>query len=174
MSSLSDGNFKSTVLDSRVRARIKGAKLVEAQIGLWSDFHDCEVLSIMLDRSPFCEGIACDLRAVFYIFDIRHAPSSPERRPAHVEMLFHDIDELRIDGFNHQNPIMGLGLSLALCERLRKERILVEWGRTALPHDVKFRCDSITVVRVIDLDPFRRGLTKSNTGAAPNAGPTTS
>src|SRR5277367_6453387 len=128
MSTFPEREIKNAALDPRVKARIKGVDLVEAQIGRWSDFHDCEVLSIMLDRSPFCEGIACDLRAVFYIFDIRHAPSSPERRPAHVEMLFHDIDELKIDGFNHQNPIMGLGLSLALCERLRKERILVEWG----------------------------------------------
>ena len=158
MSSLSDGNFKGAVLDSCVRARIKGAELVESQIGHWPDFHDFEVISIALDRSPCLDGIACDLRAVFYIFDIRQAPSSPERRPAHAEILFHDIDELRINGFNYQNPILGAKFNLVFCERLRRDRILVEWGRTALPHDVQFRCDSITVVRIIDLDPFRRGL----------------
>jgi len=139
-------------------ARIRGADLIKAQIGHWPTFHDFEVISIALDRSPYLEGIARDLRAVFYIYDIRQAPTSPERRPAHAEILFHDIDELRIKGFNHQNPIMGLGLRLAHCGRSRKERILVEWGGTVMTHDVQFRCDSITIVRVVDLDPFRKGL----------------
>ena len=158
MSTSPEREIEHTKHDERVMARIRGADLIKAQIGHWSDFHDFEIISIALDRSPYLEGIACDLRAVFFIYDIRQAPSSPERRPAHAEILFHDVDELKINGFNHQNPIMGLGLSVTFCERLRKERIQVEWGGTAMPHDVQFRCDSITIVRVVDLDPFRKGL----------------
>src|SRR5580698_3216619 len=92
-------------IDKRILARIKGIELLEAQIGKWTNFEDCEVLSILLDRSPYLGGILCDLRAVLFIFDINQSTSSPERRPAHVEILFNDIDELKIEGFNHQNPI---------------------------------------------------------------------
>ncbi len=148
-------------------ARIKGVELVTSQIGHWPDFHDFEVISIWLDRSPCQEGIDCDLRAVFYIYNNQHEPASPERRPAHAEILFHDIDELQISGFNHQNPIIGLGLKLNFCEQLQRNRLRVEWGGTGLPHEVQFRCDSLTVVRVIDLDPFHRGLRDGKPSGSP-------
>ncbi|HUJ72892.1 MAG TPA: hypothetical protein VLZ30_11665 [Verrucomicrobiae bacterium] len=150
-------SIEHTEHDERVMGRIKGAELIKEQIGRWPNFHDFEVITISLDRSPYQEGIACDLRAIFFIYDTRERESSPKRRPAHAEILFHDIDELTIEGFNQQNPIMGLGLHLVFCERLKTERIMVEWGGTCMPHDVQFRCSSITVVRVIDLDPFQKG-----------------
>jgi len=144
--------------DEHVMSRVRGADLIRDQIGQWPDFDDFEIISICLDRSPSRDpSIACDIRAVFYIFDSRHPGSSPERRPGHAEFLFHNVDEVLIEGFNHQNPITGLGIHLAFCPRLQTERLVVEWGGTCMPHEVRFRCSSITVVRVIDLDPFRKG-----------------
>lgn len=146
--------FSRTLPDDRVMARIRGADLIQQQLGCWPDFHDFEVISIALERAPWNNGITCDLRAVFYIFNNQRHESSPERKPAHAELLFHDIDQLRISGFNHQNPIIGLGLRLTICKRLRRELLSVQWGGTCMHHEVRFRCDSITVVRVMEIDPF--------------------
>jgi hypothetical protein len=140
-----------------VLARIRNADLIVSQIGHWPTFHDFEVISVALERSPLPNLISKDLRAVFYIFNLQAAPGTRERRSGHAEVVFHDIDELCIRGFNCQNPIMGLGLKLSRCERLEKDVLDVEWGGTAMAHDVNFRCDRVTIVRVIDLDPFEKG-----------------
>jgi hypothetical protein len=140
-----------------VLARIRGVDLIVSQIVHWPTFHDFEVISVALERSPLPNLISKELRAVFYIFNLQAAHGTRERRPGHAEIVFHDIDELCIRGFNYQNPIMGLGLKLSRCERLKRDVLDVEWGGTCMAHDVNFRCDRITIVRVIDLDPFGKG-----------------
>jgi hypothetical protein len=91
----------------------------------------------------------------FFVFDLGKSPDDAERKQGTAEFLFEDVDEVQINGFNHQNPIMGL--SIAPAEPLGEvRRFRVQWGGTCMQHDVSFTCGRIAVVRVVDLNPFRK------------------
>lgn len=135
-------------------ALISGRELLIQHLGYWPSFDDCEVLSITLERAVVL-AVTHDLRATFFVFDRQKAPDDPERKQGTVEFLFESIEELQIDGFNYQNPIMGL--FIAPTEPLGTERrFRVEWGGTCMQHDVSFTCERIAIYRVVDLNPFRK------------------
>ena len=119
-------------------------------LGHWPTFHDFEVLSLHLERAVV-SAAACDLRATFLVFDPSKAPDDPERRQASAEFLFESIDALDIDGFNHHNPTIGL--SIVPCD---ERGFRVAWGGTCMEHEVSFTCAGVSVLRVVDLNPFRK------------------
>ena len=143
--------YPETILPE-VLASISGRELLVQHLGHWPTFHDFEVLSLALDR-PVIPAADCALKVAFLVFDLSKEPSDPERRQASVEFLFESINELHIDGFNHQNPIIGL--SIVPCDGAQG-RFRVEWGGTGMQHEVSFTCGRVSVLRVIDLNPFRR------------------
>lgn len=140
------------VVSPEVLVSISGRELLIKHLGHWPTFHDFEVLSIALDRVVI-SAAACDLKVNFLVFDLNKAPEDPERKQGCAEFLFENIDELHIDGFNHQNPIMGL--SIVSCEG-DQNRFRVQWGGTCIRHEVSFTCGRIAIVRVVDLNPFSR------------------
>jgi hypothetical protein len=133
-----------------VLSSIAGRELLVEHLGHWPTFHDFEVLSLALERT-LATAAACDLRVIFLVFDLSKAPDDPDRRQGTAEFLFEAIDALHIDGFNHQNPIMGLSIV-----RSGDHPFRVEWGGACMQHDVAFTCRRIAVLRVVDLNPFRR------------------
>ena len=135
-----------------VLASIAGRELLIHHLGHWPNFHDFEVLSVTLDR-PIVIGDPPDLRATFFIFDLSQAPESPERKQGTVEILFEGIDDLRLEGFNHQNPIMGLSIVPA---GDTSRGLQVTWTGPAWKNDASFICARITVIRVVDLNLFRK------------------
>ncbi len=139
-------------ISPEVLALISGRELLIEQLGYWPTFEDFEVLSILLERAVI-SAAACDLRVTFFVFDLNKAPDDPERRQASAEFLFENIDALHIEGFDHQNPIIGL--SIVPCEG-EEHRFRVTWGGTGLQHEVSFTCGRVAVLRVVDLNPFRK------------------
>lgn len=137
-------------------ALISGRDLLIQHLGHWPTFHDFEVLSILLERA-LVSAIVHDLRAVFLIFDLHKAPDDPERKQGSAEFLFENVADLQIKGFNYQNPIMGLCIDAS--EASANEHLFrVEWGGTCMQHEVSFSCSRISVLRVLDLNPFRKVL----------------
>jgi len=136
-----------------VLARISGRELLISHLGYWPTFDDFEVLSILLERAPVKDTITSDLKTTFRAFDINKKKSDPERRQAIVEIQFGDISELKIDGFNYQNPITGLSI-----KNNSNASMTINWGGTGMHHAVSFICGHIAVLRVIDLNPFRKSL----------------
>ncbi len=67
-----------------------------------------------------------------------------------VTLRFHDIEALRLGGFNHQNAIYGLALSRSAPVENMPARIDVEFEQ-AFGVDASFRCSRI---EVIDVQPF--------------------
>lgn len=135
-------------------ALIFGRELLIKHLGHWPTFHDFEVLSITLERALVSATVS-DLRAVFLVFDLNQAPSDPERKQGSAEFLFENVDDLQIKGFNHQNPIVGLCIGAAE-PRGDERQFRVEWGGTGIQHEVSFSCRRISVLRVWDLNPFRK------------------
>jgi hypothetical protein len=152
---LSERPFNRTISPETL-ALIPGRELLIQHLGHWPTFHDFEVLSLLLERALVSAAVN-DLRAVFLVFDLHKAPDDPERKQGSAELLFENVADLQINGFNHQNPIMGLcieGPEPSANER----RFRVEWGGTCMQHEVSFSCDRISVLRVVDLNPFRKAL----------------
>jgi hypothetical protein len=138
-------------------ADIHGRELLIEHLGHWPTFDDFEVISISLERAPWLTTATCDLRATFYVYDSQQEPEAPERKQAFAELLFSHINDLRIAGFNHQNPIMGLSITRSASSD-SQPTFLVEWGGTCMQHDVSFSCTRISMLRVIDLNPFRKPI----------------
>jgi hypothetical protein len=141
-----EGNISKETL-----AKILGRELLLSHLGFWPTFEDFEVVSIILERAPWPHTARHDLRATFSAFDINKRPTDPERKQALVEIQFEAIAELHIEGFNHQNPITGLSI-----KQTDNCKFQIQWGGTVLKHEVSFICNHISVLRVIDLNPFRK------------------
>jgi immunity protein 50 of polymorphic toxin system len=102
-------------------------KLVEASerltsiFGCWPSFHDAEVIEFNLWRGDF------DADAQRYVFptlttkihlweltsDLDARGYYILRHQTLVTLRFHDISELHMQGFNHQNAIFGLSITSA-------------------------------------------------------------
>jgi hypothetical protein len=136
--------------------RISGRELLIEHLGYWPTFHDFEVLSIELNRALVL-ATTHDLRATFLVFDLNKRPDEPERKQGSAEILFESVDDLKIVGFNHQNPIMGLAIDPAE-PFVGEPRFCVKWGGTYMPHEVSFSCRRISVLRVVDLNPYRKAF----------------
>lgn len=147
-------NIFTTLISPEILASITGRDLLIHHLGHWPTFHDFEVLSITVER-PLVITAAKDLRATFLIFDLNKSPDSPERKQGTAEILFQDIDDLIIEGFNHQNPIMGLSITQATPP---KTGFQVTWTGTGPKNDASFTCSHITIIRVIDLNPFQKPI----------------
>jgi hypothetical protein len=144
-------------ISSEVLAKIFGRELLVEHLGCWPTFHDFEVISIVLERAPWPNTARHDLRATFFAFDLNKKPTDSERKQALVEILFGEILKLHIEGFNHQNPITGLSIVISN-KQANNCKFQVQWGGTCLDHEVSFSCNRISVLRVIDLNPFRKPL----------------
>lgn len=134
-------------------ALISGHELLIQHLGHWPTFHDFEVLSLTLDRAVV-PATTSDLRTVFMVFDSSKRPNDPQRRQGSAEFLFSDIGDLEITGFNRQNPTLGVSIA-PYDSSCGTRRLRVNWGGSALKHQVSFNCANVSVLRVVDLNPYR-------------------
>ena len=89
------------------------------------------------------------LLATFYVFDALYAFEDPRRNASMVTIRFDDLAHFEMDGFNHQNPIIGLSLGVQYSDALKKLLLVVNWGGTCLQHEVSLLCGSANVVAVV-------------------------
>ena len=138
-------------------ALVQGSSLLVDRFGEWPSFEDAEVLSLSLDRGnhewvvrtgKWAERIPPCLTATFYVFDSRFADDDPMRKPSRVIIKFCEFEEFEVDGFNHQNPILGIGIRLVHSAARRQQLFLVDWGGTGLTHEVRFTCESVRIESV--------------------------
>lgn len=135
---------------------IRGRELLLDHYGEWPAFIDVEVIRLTLERAPTDHAASQTLRAIFSTFDIHRSREDPLRRQAHTEILFSGISGLCVSDWNHQNPIQGWSITRRWHEALRSECFHVYWG--GIGHEVRFDCERITVVDVVDLNPFQQSL----------------
>ena len=97
---------------------IEGHEHVIAQFGLWPSFHDGEVHRIVLSRttrSPrgaFVPSVEMHLRGWVMGPELTAEGIYKKHGDAVVHFLFEDIFDLEIEGFNQQNVLSSLNLSL--------------------------------------------------------------
>ena len=139
-------------------ALIEGVDLLTSRFGQWPSFEDAEVISMAFDRGNMERVLQTDswnelvlpsLLATFYVFDALYAFEDPRRNASMATIRFDDLAHFEMDGFNQQNPIIGLSLGVQYSDALKKLLLVVNWGGTCLQHEVSLLCGSANVVAVV-------------------------
>ncbi len=96
-----------------------GPELVEWFDGHAPRFHDAEVTSIAFDRT----GPTCLLRVHGFKVSRAVKPDGPYVFKGHAVVTFRidEVTEMQLDGFNHQNALMGLSIAHGPNEGFRVE-----------------------------------------------------
>ena len=134
---------------------IVGSEKLTAVYGRWPTFHDAEVIDVHLWRGemdPEHEQFAARVLTV-KIHMMQEAPTSREM----VAVLrFDGVEDIRMEGFNHQNALLGIEIG----KRTGKPHGIdgrVEFSvkfEGALGMSASFRCGGIEVVEAKEVAEF--------------------
>lgn len=137
-----------------IESLIAGSEKLTRIYGGWPSFHDAEVIELHHRRGQMKPGDWDDsnvmpvLTAKIHIFI-----ESPTSQHTLATLRFEDVDDYKMEGFNHQNAILGLSITL-------QDRGTFESGESLPPYLVvefqpafgmgaSFRCFRIEVVDAV-------------------------
>lgn len=132
---------------------IAGAEHLVAVFGYWPSFHDAEVLWLRCDRRAHGHGCyGPTLEALVHAFEMTNEVDADGcyvlRHHVLVHLRFLDVVELRLDGFNYQNALMGLTITDLRDRQMER----VRWGAhfdSAFGVNASFQCYGVEVVSVV-------------------------
>lgn len=135
---------------------IRGAEKLLSHFGCWPSFHDAEVVWLRLDRPTGGKEGGAGLEASVHAFRMtdRTGPDGFLVLEGHVlvQLRFRGIVDLRLEGFNEQNAL--LGLSIVDIRDRGMEDIRFEVGMDpAYGLSVSFQCREVEVVDVLPCLP---------------------
>jgi len=137
-----------------IESHIAGSQKLTEIFGCWPSFHDAEVLEFNLWRGDMKPGDWDDSNVMPIITAKVHIfIESPESQHTLATLRFEEVDDVRMEGFNHQNAILGLSISVQ--EQLRVESgeglppYLVVQFKPAFGISASFRCLRIEVVDAV-------------------------
>jgi hypothetical protein len=140
--------------------KVRNAETLEDIFGYWPSFHDAEIVQVRLVRGDLLEPEGKPrkptLEADVYVFETTDQVTEEGfyalRKHTLATLAFCGIDELQLDGFNHQNVLFGLSLEDISDRQLE----LLKW-RVAFDSSfgfaATFMCEQIEVVRAVPFDP---------------------
>ncbi len=136
---------------------VEGIERMPGVFAPWPSFHDAEVLSMDLWRGDICpernSWIGAVLTAKIQVLegvqpDFRHAGDD-----ILVTLRFHDVSDIRLTDFNHQNAILGLTMHQEDLGEGFMPSIYVKFQQ-AFGVDASFRCARVEVAGVEPLQPI--------------------
>jgi len=128
-------------------SRIKNYETVISFLQGWPSFHDFEIVSMLFERSHDGEEPWPILTIQFFGFRLDVGPESPNRNNCLLTLQFGGLDNVKLEGFNHQNAINGLVVLSKWSERLNQEIFNVEIIQ-GFGAGVTFGCSEIEVLSV--------------------------
>jgi hypothetical protein len=135
--------------------RVLGAEKLTSVFGYWPSFHDAEVVRLELDRRASNEGHGPTLNMLVHAFEITNevGPDGCYVLKHHVlvHFRFHDVVELQLEGFNHQNVLFGMAIT-DLSERQGEHIHYQVRLEAAFGMDASFQCHQVEVVSVTACD----------------------
>lgn len=123
---------------------VKNASLVTDKFSRWPQFHDAEVVRLMLDRDE--RRLAIELKS-FEMMSKSDINSFGHRGECIIALSFSGLSDLELFGFNHQNVLSALNIK----EDDGAISVVLD-GIFGLSG--RFRCDD---VEVIEVTPVGRG-----------------
>lgn len=136
--------------------------------GYWPSFHDAEVHEVLLDRgnidSDYSSYVFPVLTTKIHVFEMTNQVNSSGHfvlvKHTLVTLRFHDVEECRLDDFNHQNAILGLTVKES-GPGLRNSPVREVTMEAAFGLDASFKCAKCEVVAAYACD--ERGRLLPNT-----------
>jgi Immunity protein 50 len=132
---------------------VQGSEKLLAIFGRWPSFHDAEVMEIRLSRTPKGDGGKRDRRvellAKIHTWNMTNDVDSTGyyvlKNHTLVTLRFSGVEELKLEGFNHQNVIFGLTIQPKEDSDSGSSRFHVEFD-PSFGFDAIFDCSAIEVV----------------------------
>jgi Immunity protein 50 len=133
--------------------QIAGADQLVAVFGYWPSFHDAEVLWLRVDRHFYGDGCyGPTLETLVHAFEMTSEVAADGyyvlRHHVLVHLRFVEVVELRLDGFNCQNALMGLTLTDLRDRQMERVRWSVHFD-SAFGVDSSFQCFAVEVLSVV-------------------------
>lgn len=143
---------------------IPGSELLTDVFGEWPSFHDAEVERLALETTPLL-GNGPDLLAAVHTFEITDKIGADGcfvlRNHVLVSFRFQGIEEVRLEGFNKQNALMGP--SIVDCSDRQLESLKYDVHFTgSFGVDARFFCCDAIVASV---QPWSREARHQSGGA---------
>jgi hypothetical protein len=129
---------------------IRGSQLLTSVFGYWPSFHDAEVVRLELMRAPSPSdepGLLAEVHAFEITDEVGPGGYFVLRHHVLVAFRFRGVDQLRLEGWNHQNVLMGLTIENIRDRQLELLKFAVRfdssWGV-----DVEFLCRDVEIESV--------------------------
>ncbi|MCG7979778.1 MAG: immunity 50 family protein [Candidatus Thiodiazotropha endolucinida] len=129
------------------------AEIVEDEYGEWPSFHDAEIIKITLKRGEKpgkYANLAADIN-LYYTKSINVGTSLYETiklKDNVISFEFYGVDNLNLEGFNHQNVIDELHVKEG------KNGYSVEF-ESIFGVQASFQCEDIAVLGMVSKDEYR-------------------
>ena len=94
---------------SEIASLIVGSEKLTSIFGRWPSFHDAEIHDLHLQRG-YINLLTVRLHLWLMTRDIDQKGFYVSTKHTLTKMKFYDVDNFRMEGFNHQNAIFGLGI----------------------------------------------------------------
>ena len=136
-----------------IESLVHGREKLLAIFGRWPSFHDAEVMEIHLSRTPRGPGGKRDRRvelpAKIHTWDMTSEVDETGyyilKNHTMVTFRFSGVEELKLEGFNHQNAIFGLTIQPNKSSDAGSSKFHVEFD-PSFGVDAIFDCSAIEVV----------------------------
>lgn len=134
---------------------IPGSELLTSVFGYWPTFHDAEVVRLELVRvEPY--GAGPDLLADVHAFEITNEVDAKGhfvlRHDVLVSFRFRGVDQLRLEDWNNQNAIFGLGIEDIRSRQLDVLKFEVRFDGS-FGVQARFLCRSVEIESVKPFGP---------------------
>lgn len=127
-------------------SRIQNAALVTTWFGYWPSFHDAEVLELGLARNGVDAGPLMSM--ALHTFEMTNDTTPGGffvcHKHAVVTLLFEGLDEVALEGFNHQNALSGLSITESRADGPMTVVLDSAYGLNS-----EFKCHLIKVMSVV-------------------------
>jgi Immunity protein 50 len=141
-------------------AKVRNSGALEDIFGYWPSFHDAEVVQVRLDRGDSLDAEGerrkASLEADIHVFEMTDEVTEQGfyalRNHTLATFAFHGIDEVQLDGFNHQNVLFGLRLEDISDRQLE----VLKWNvgfDSSFGLAATFMCEEIEVLRAVPFEP---------------------
>ncbi len=125
--------------------------------GYWPSFHDAEVHELLLERGSVDPGKSSYVFPILTVkthtFEMTNEVDAGGyfvlRKHTLVTLRFHDVEDCRLEGFNHQNAILGLEVTGAESAGSRKTPLRAVRMKSAFGVDASFKCSRCEVVAAL-------------------------
>jgi hypothetical protein len=150
---------------SEIASLIVGSEKLTSIFGRWPSFHDAEIHDLQLQRGyvntddQVYEFPLLTIRLHLWLMtnDIDQKGFYVSTKHTVTTMKFYDVDNFRMEGFNHQNAIFALGIE----QKTRAEGPTPYFAVDFEPSfgiDLKFTCLRIEIVDALSCDAEGRPI----------------